>query len=91
MAFDNHCHVCFPELIENTKRGFETHIEKLGLTGIGLLSCPRTSHTGQEVDVLENLKILYLKQLISHLDLHLLQKKCSHSVQHLKQFIFQTQ
>lgn len=65
MAFDNHCHVCFPELIENTKRGFETHIEKLGLTGIGLLSCPRTSHTGQEVDVLENLKILYLKDRLS--------------------------
>ena len=65
MIFDNHCHICFPELIDSTVQGFESHIKNLQLTEIGLLSCPRTSHTGQEVDYLENLKVLYLKEHLS--------------------------
>lgn len=63
---DNHCHICFPEPIENTVKGFEKEIDELELDEIGLLSAPRVeSHTGVKVDILENLKVLYIKERLS--------------------------
>ena len=62
---DNHCHVCFPEAIDDTVRGFEKVIEELHISEIGLLSCPLSSHSGVEVDILENLKVLYIKECLS--------------------------
>lgn len=59
---DNHCHVAFPEPIEDTVKGFEKVIQELQISEIGLLSIPRTSHTGVELDILENLKMLYIKE-----------------------------
>lgn len=64
-VFDNHCHACFPEPIEETLRGFEKHVQELGISTLGLLSAPRTSHTGMDLDILENLKMLYLKERLS--------------------------
>ena len=63
---DNHCHICFPEPIEDTVKGFEREIDELQIDGIGLLSAPRVeSHTGVKVDILENLKVLYIKERLS--------------------------
>ena len=64
-VFDNHCHVCFPEPIEDTQRGFERYIQELGISALGILSAPRVRHTGMDVDILENLKVLYLKERLS--------------------------
>lgn len=64
-VFDNHCHVCFPEPIDDTLRGFENHIRELGISTFGILSAPRVSHNGVELDILENLKVLYLKDRLS--------------------------
>lgn len=64
-VMDNHCHVCFPEPIEDTVQGFESHIQELGISALGILSAPRVSHTGMDVDILENLKVLYLKERLS--------------------------
>lgn len=64
-VFDNHCHVCFPEPIDVTLQGFENYIHKLNLSALGILSAPRVHHTGVEVDILENLKVLYLKERLS--------------------------
>ncbi len=63
---DNHCHICFPESIDDTVKGFEKEICELQIDEIGLLSAPRVeSHTGVKVDILENLKVLYIKEKLS--------------------------
>lgn len=62
---DNHCHVCFPEPIEDTVKGFEKVIKELQISELGLLSCPRSSHSGVELDILENVKVLYIKERLS--------------------------
>lgn len=64
-VLDNHCHICFPEPISVTLQGFEGYIRKLNLSALSLLSAPRASHTGVKVDILENLKVLYLKERLS--------------------------
>ena len=62
---NNHCHVCFPEPIEDTVKGFEKVIDELQIDEIGVLSAPRGCHTGVELDILENLKMLYIKERLS--------------------------
>ena len=63
---DNHCHVCFLEPIEDTIRGFKAEAKELGLSGLAVLSCPRTGkrESGSGPDLLENLKGLYLKECV---------------------------
>ena len=62
---DNHCHVAFPEPIEDTVKGFEKAIDELQINAISVLSLPRCCHTGVELDILENLKMLYIKEKLS--------------------------
>ena len=61
---DNHCHFNFLEPIEDTVRGFKAEAKELGLSGLAVLSCPRTGkrESGSGPDLLENLKGLYLKE-----------------------------
>lgn len=58
---DNHCHVCFSLPIDETLEGFRKYTTELGISKIGILSCPATDHAAKEVDVLENLEALYIK------------------------------
>ena len=62
---DNHCHVCFPEPIDDTLQGFESYVRELGISALSILSAPRVAHTGMKLDILENLKVLYLKERMS--------------------------
>ena len=64
-VFDNHCHVCFPNPIDVILQGFENYIRELNLSALSILSGPRSSHSDVEVDILENLKVLYLKERLS--------------------------
>lgn len=64
-VLDNHCHICFPEPIDDTLNGFESHVRELGISALSILSAPRVTHTGMELDILENLKVLYLKDRLS--------------------------
>lgn len=64
-VMDNHCHVCFPEPIDDSLRNYESLFHKLSIGRTGLLSCPASSHNGGIQDILENLKMLYLKDRLS--------------------------
>lgn len=61
--FDIHCHVNFPQKIEETLEGFKERIKELNLDKMCILACPRTGKRENGiVDILENLKGLYLKE-----------------------------
>ena len=64
-TMDNHCHLCFPEPIDQSLRGMEEVLKKLSISRIGLLSVPRSSHNEPCHDILENLKVLYIKDRLS--------------------------
>jgi len=64
-VMDNHCHVCFPEPINESLAGYESLFRRLSVGRANLLSCPSSSHAEDGMDVLENLKILYLKERLS--------------------------
>ncbi len=61
-VMDNHCHVCFPEPITESLENYRQLFAQLGIRQAGLLSCPASSHNKVGVDVLENMKMLYLKE-----------------------------
>ncbi len=58
---DSHCHVSFPQRIEESLRDYQKLFQELHISEAGLLSCPVSSHNETGMDVLENMKILYLK------------------------------
>lgn len=60
-VLDNHCHVSFPQPIEESFDGYLYWFRELGISEAGMLSCPVSSHNETGMDVLENMKILYLK------------------------------
>lgn len=64
-VLDNHCHLCFPQPIEESLTHYETLFSQLGIREAALLSCPTCSHNEDGYDVTENLKILYLKDKLS--------------------------
>lgn len=64
-VLDNHCHVCFPQPIEESLHCYEAQFSKLSISETGLLSCPSSSHNEGGMDILENLKMLYLKEQLS--------------------------
>ena len=64
-VLDNHCHICFPQPINQSLTDYEALFNRLAVSRAGLLSCPSSSHTENGVDPLENLKILYLKENLS--------------------------
>lgn len=64
-VFDNHCHICFPQPIDESLRDYEKQFQDYGIREAGLLSCPNTSHCENGLDILENLKTLYLKDRLS--------------------------
>lgn len=64
-VMDNHCHICFAQPIEESLRDLEALLERLSISEIGLLACPLTSHCENGLDILENLKVLYLKDRLS--------------------------
>jgi len=61
-VMDNHCHVCFPRPIGETLENFRQTFARLSIRQAGLLSCPASSHNKVGIDVLENMKMLYLKE-----------------------------
>ena len=64
-VFDNHCHICFPQKIDDSLRDYEVLFRRLSINRAGLLSCPCSGHNDVGIDILENLKILYLKDRLS--------------------------
>ena len=62
---DNHCHLCFPQPIEESLIAYESLFSQLGIREAALLACPVCSHNENGYDVTENLKILYLKDKLS--------------------------
>ena len=60
-VLDNHCHLCFPQPIEESLDDYEALFSKLGIREAALLACPVSGHNENGYDVTENLKILYLK------------------------------
>lgn len=62
---DNHWHIFFPEKIDTTVEQTEQIVKKLGIDKIALLSYPYVHQPEQEVDILENLKVLYVKDRLS--------------------------
>lgn len=64
-VMDNHCHLCFAQPIDESLRDYEHLAKRLSLSHINLLSCPSSSHSENGMDILENLKILYLKDRLS--------------------------
>lgn len=64
-VLDHHCHICFAQPIEESVQGYEALFHRLGIHRAGLLSCPDSSHSEGGVDILENLKMLYLKERLS--------------------------
>lgn len=63
-VMDNHCHICFPAPLEDSVKEYRTLFAQLGIREAGLLSCPASSHADEDFDVLENLKMLYLKETL---------------------------
>jgi len=64
-VLDNHCHVCFPQPIDESLHCYESIFGALSVHRAGLLSCPSSSHNEGGMDILENLKMLYLKDRLS--------------------------
>lgn len=64
-VLDHHCHICFPQPINESLRDYEALFQELSIGEAGLLSCPSSSHNEGGTDVLENLKMLYLKERLS--------------------------
>ena len=64
-VLDNHCHLCFPQPIEETLGAYEALFLQLGIREASLLSCPVCSHNENGYDVTENLKVLYLKDKLN--------------------------
>ncbi len=62
---DNHCHILFPENIDITVSQGEELIKKLGIDKLAMLSWPYIHQPDQDLDVLENLKVLYFKERMS--------------------------
>ncbi len=58
---DNHCHLCFPEHIEQALENYQKLFQELSISRAGLLSCPVCDHAENNWDISENVKILYLK------------------------------
>ena len=64
-VLDNHCHLCFPQPIDESLAAYEALFSQLGIREAALLACPFCSHNENGYDVTENLKILYLKDKLS--------------------------
>lgn len=64
-VLDHHCHICFAQPIEDSLRDYESLFSRLGIHRAALLACPDSSHAESGVDILENLKMLYLKERLS--------------------------
>lgn len=64
-VLNHHCHVCFPHPIDEALQNYEKMFQRMAISGAGLLSCPGSDHNGGSLDVLENLKMLYLKDRLS--------------------------
>jgi len=64
-VLDNHCHVCFPQPIDESLHAYEVLFRELSIHEASLLSCPASSHNEGGMDILENLKMLYLKERLS--------------------------
>ncbi len=62
---DNHFHLCFPQPLEDSLKGFEALCAQLSISRLGLLSVPRSDHNDPYHDILENLKVLYIKDRLS--------------------------
>ena len=60
-VLDNHCHVSFPQPIEESYSDYSRLFRELGICEAALLSCPPSGHGETPMDVLENMKVLYLK------------------------------
>ena len=60
-VLDNHCHVCFPQPIKDSCNDYQALFDQLGIREAALLSCPASGHNDTSMDVLENMKVLYLK------------------------------
>jgi len=60
-VMDNHCHLCFPEPIEDSVENYQKLFQTLAISRAGLLSCPVCDHSENGWDISENAKILYLK------------------------------
>ena len=64
-VLDNHCHVCFSQPIDESLADYEKLFRDLAIAEAGLLSCPESGHSACGTDILENLKMLYLKDRLS--------------------------
>lgn len=65
-VIDNHCHISFPQPIEETLACYEEVFQELGISAAGLLAGPGSSHCeNKKTDFTENLKMLYLKDRLS--------------------------
>ncbi len=64
-VLDNHCHISFPQRVEETLRDYEALVAKLAISEAGFLSCPVSSHNETGMDVLENMKTLYIKDTMN--------------------------
>lgn len=62
---DNHGHVYIQEPIEKTYEGFEARVASTGIRKLGMLSCPLPTDLGMGPDIIENLKMLYIKDRLS--------------------------
>ena len=60
-VLDHHCHVCFPQRVEDSVKDYIKLYEELGIYEAAILSCPPSSHNDTYMDKTENLKVLYLK------------------------------
>lgn len=64
-AMENHSHLCFPQPVDDSVKGFEALCAQLSISRLGLLSGPRSDHNEPYHDILENLKVLYVKDRLS--------------------------
>ena len=62
---DNHWHIFFPEKIDTSVKQAEQIVKELDIDKIALLSYPYVHQPEQDLDVLENLKALYMKDRLS--------------------------
>lgn len=61
---DNHCHLIFPEKIEDSIKRGEEYVKELGLYKLAMLALPHVDKPEMDY-ALENLKALYFKERMS--------------------------
>ena len=64
---DNHCHILFPEKIDTSVQQAKQLMKNLDIDRIALLSWPYVHLPEQDLDILENLKALYIKDRLNGL------------------------